>query len=71
MRVGTSEGAGGEEAMEEGHRGCFGVSGGHVGWTAVVGRGSERRRWARARRRRGRRAARGRPRLSRQRDFRR
>ena len=36
------QGAGGEKAVErENHRGSFGVSGGHVGWIVVVGRGGE------------------------------
>ena len=34
------QGAGGEKAVERvSHRGGFGVSGGHVGWTALAGRG--------------------------------
>ena len=40
LRVEASEGTGDKKAMEGGsHRGCFGASGGHSGWTAAVGQG--------------------------------
>ena len=42
LRVEASKGTGGKKAVGGGsHRGCFGVSGGYIGWMVAVGRVGE------------------------------